>query len=66
MGRLETPPEFKVSESNTLSTPGISNGHQAVARGGGLQNTNVSLTFIPAYGPPRGKRLVLLLLVLLQ
>ena len=33
LGRLETPPEFKDWASNTLPTPGISNGHQTMAEG---------------------------------
>ena len=35
LGRLETPPEFKDWASNTLPTPGISNGHQTMAEGRG-------------------------------
>ena len=33
LGRLETPPEFKDWASNTLPTPGISNGHQTMTEG---------------------------------
>ena len=50
MGRLETPPEFKDWASNTLPTPGISNGHQTMAEGRGTsehetsQQSNLSLS----------------------
>ena len=42
LGRLETPPEFKDWASNTLPTPGISNGHQTMAEGRGTSEHEVS------------------------
>ena len=42
MGRLETPPEFKDWASNTLPTPGISNGHQTMAEGRGTSEHETS------------------------
>ena len=43
LGRLETPPEFKDWASNTLPTPGISNGHQTMAEGRGTSEHETSL-----------------------
>ena len=42
LGRLETPPEFKDWASNTLPTPGISNGHQTMAEGRGTSERETS------------------------
>ena len=42
MGRLETPPEFKDWASNTLPTPGISNGHQTMTEGRGTSEHETS------------------------
>ena len=42
LGRLETPPEFKDWASNTLPTPGISNGHQTMAEGRGTSEHETS------------------------
>ena len=42
LGRLETPPEFKDWASNTLPTPGISNGHQTMTEGRGTSEHETS------------------------
>ena len=58
LGRLETPPEFKDWASNTLPTPGISNGHQTMAEGRGTSEHETSQTLTsPLRGPADTGRL---------
>ena len=62
LGRLETPPEFKDWASNTLPTPGISNGHQTMAEGRGTSEHETSQLYFLSQGQrtpvvfPRGKK----------
>ena len=58
LGRLETPPEFKDWASNTLPTPGISNGHQTMAEGRGTSEHDEASTLTsPLRGPADTGRL---------
>ena len=50
LGRLETPPEFKDWASNTLPTPGISNGHQTMAEGRGTSEHETSQLYFLSQG----------------
>ena len=49
LGRLETPPEFKDWASNTLPTPGISNGHQTMAEGRGTSEHETSHSYLSVH-----------------
>ena len=58
LGRLETPPEFKDWASNTLPTPGISNGHQTMSEGRGTSEHETSqLSPLALRGPADTGRL---------
>ena len=58
LGRLETPPEFKDWASNTLPTPGISNGHQTMAEGRGTsEHERLNNLTSPLRGPADTGRL---------
>ena len=57
LGRLETPPEFKDWASNTLPTPGISNGHQTMTEGRGTSEHETSQLSPPLRGPADTGRL---------
>ena len=58
LGRLETPPEFKDWASNTLPTPGISNGPQTMAEGRGTsEHERLNNLTSPLRGPADTGRL---------